>query len=157
MDKEIVDLCSGGRMFWYDKKNPNVHFMDNRILAPWSIPTRPNFEIAPDELGCFTNTRFENNTFSVVVMDPPHLSKLWNTSRMAKKYGKLPKDWRDMITNGFNEAMRILKPYWVFVFKWNEVEIPLERVLDNIPFKPSLWQRTGKNNKTVWLIYIKWS
>lgn len=30
MGKKILDACCGSRMFWFDKKNPNVLFMDKR-------------------------------------------------------------------------------------------------------------------------------
>lgn len=30
MEKKILDACCGSRMFWFDKKNPNVLFMDKR-------------------------------------------------------------------------------------------------------------------------------
>lgn len=28
--KKILDACCGSRMFWFDKNNENVVFMDNR-------------------------------------------------------------------------------------------------------------------------------
>lgn len=40
---------------------------------------------------------------------PPHLKTLGETSWMAKKYGKLPKDWQSLIHDGFTECMRFMK------------------------------------------------
>lgn len=33
--KIILDACCGSRMFWFDKKNPNVLFIDNRSETVW--------------------------------------------------------------------------------------------------------------------------
>lgn len=30
MKNKILDACCGSRMFWFDKNNPNVLFMDKR-------------------------------------------------------------------------------------------------------------------------------
>lgn len=30
MNKKIIDVCCGSRMFWFDRQNPNVEFCDNR-------------------------------------------------------------------------------------------------------------------------------
>lgn len=32
MEKTILDVCCGSRMFWFDKNNEKVVFMDKRIL-----------------------------------------------------------------------------------------------------------------------------
>lgn len=69
----------------------------------------------------------------MVVFDPPHLKTLGETSWMAKKYGKLPKDWQSLIHDGFTECMRVLKPNGTLVFKWNESEIKTVDVLSVIP------------------------
>ena len=65
-------------------------------------------EIKPDVIADFTNLPFEDNSFYMVVFDPPHLKTLGATSWMAKKYGKLPKDWQSLIHDGFTECMRVL-------------------------------------------------
>lgn len=31
--KRILDVCCGGRMFWFDKNNPDVLFVDNREMV----------------------------------------------------------------------------------------------------------------------------
>ncbi|KGN01183.1 methyltransferase, partial [Clostridium haemolyticum NCTC 8350] len=32
MEKPILDVCCGSRMFWFDKENKDAIFMDNREL-----------------------------------------------------------------------------------------------------------------------------
>ena len=38
---------------------------------------------------------------------------------MAKKYGKLDKSWKETIKSGFDECMRVLKPYGTLIFNSN--------------------------------------
>lgn len=134
--KLILDACCGSRMFWFDKYNPLALFVDKRsetLTAKDRGKTRI-IEIKPDVIADFTNLPFEDNSFYMVVFDPPHLKTLGATSWMAKKYGKLPKDWQSLIHDGFTECMRVLKPYGTLVFKWNESEIKTVDVLSVIPF-----------------------
>lgn len=91
--KLILDACCGSRMFWFDKYNPLALFVDKRsetLTAKDRGKTRI-IEIKPDVIADFTNLPFEDNSFYMVVFDPPHLKTLGATSWMAKKYGKLPK------------------------------------------------------------------
>ncbi|WP_077791660.1 YfbR-like 5'-deoxynucleotidase [Escherichia coli] len=76
--------------------------------------------------------------------------------RMGKKYGRLNKDtWRDDLRQGFKEAFRVLWPNGVLVFKWNETQIPVSQILALTDRKPVIGQRTGKNDKTHWIIFMK--
>lgn len=83
MEKKILDATCGSKMMWFDKQNPNVVYADKRtekhILCDGRI-----LEILPDIEMDFTNMPFEDETFSLVVFDPPHLEKLGQNSWMAK-------------------------------------------------------------------------
>lgn len=70
--KFILDACCGGRMFWWDKKNPHVLFLDKRRRPKGFMKTRPSFEVEPDILGDFRDLPFEDSSFKMVVFDPPH-------------------------------------------------------------------------------------
>ena len=75
---------------------------------------------------------------------------------MGKKYGRLNKDtWRDDLRAGFAEAFRVLRPHGVLIFKWNETQIPVSQILALTDEKPAIGQRTGKNDKTHWIIFVK--
>lgn len=57
-------------------------------------------------------------------------------------------------TQGFDECMRVLKPYGTLVFKWNETDIKqkeLFEVLDTIP----IFGDKGRGNKTYWFVFMK--
>ena len=83
MDKQILDVCCGSRMFWFDKHNEHTVFMDNRILHDILCDGR-KLDIEPDIVGDFRNIPFDNDTFHMVVFDPPHLLKVGESSWLAK-------------------------------------------------------------------------
>ncbi|MBM3071685.1 DUF977 family protein [Lelliottia sp. RWM.1] len=75
---------------------------------------------------------------------------------MGKKYGRLnKKTWRADIRAGFKEAFRVLRPHGVLIFKWNETQIPVSQILALTDAKPAIGQRTGKNDKTHWISFVK--
>lgn len=62
------------------------------------------------------------------VFDPPHLKYAGKTGWMAKKYGRLDEHWPEMLHDGFQECMRVLKEDGVLIFKWAETDIPAQKV-----------------------------
>ena len=116
MNKQILDACCGGRMFWFDKNDPHTIFMDNRVTHEVLCDER-KLDINPDIIGDFRDIPFGDDTFYLVVFDPPHLIKVGENSWLAKKYGRLSETWREDLRQGFSECMRVLKPYGVLVFK----------------------------------------
>jgi SAM-dependent methyltransferase len=156
----ILDACCGSRMFWFDKNNPNCLFIDKRsetveVKDSSQKSGLRTIEVKPDLIADFTEMPFEDESFAMVVFDPPHLKTLGQNSWMAKKYGRLPKDWEFMIAKGFDECMRVLKPQGTLIFKWNEHEIKSRQVLDLIPYKPLFGHTSGKQAKTIWMAFMK--
>ncbi|NBH61994.1 class I SAM-dependent methyltransferase [Anaerotruncus sp. 80] len=152
---KILDACCGGRMFWFDKQNPFVTYMDNRELDDTLCDGR-HFTIMPDIIADFRNIPFDDKTFNLVVFDPPHLLKIGENSWMAKKYGKLnPDTWKEDIKIGFSECFRVLKDEGFLVFKWNETDIKTSEILKLAPVKPLIGHKSGKYNKTHWLLFVK--
>lgn len=149
--KPILDACCGSKMFWFDKENENVVFMDNRELEETLCDGR-KLTIKPDVIADFKDIPFPDNSFKLVVFDPPHLNKLGENSWMAKKYGVLGKDWEKDIKQGFGECMRVLDTYGVLVFKWNEEQIKLSKLLKVIGKKPLFGNR---RSKTHWMVFMK--
>lgn len=152
MTKPILDMCCGSRMFWFEKENPNVEFVDIRKYYE-ELETGHIINVNPTTVADFRALPFENESFSLVVFDPPHLLRAGDNSWLAKKYGKLnPETWNQDIANGFDEAMRVLKPNGTLIFKWNEEQVCLREILDSIKYKPLFGQ---KRNKTHWLAFMK--
>lgn len=138
-------------MFWFDKQNEDVLYMDNRQLSDTLCDGR-KLEVSPDLIADFRNMPFDDNSFYMVVFDPPHLLKAGDESWLAKKYGKLGQDWQEDISKGFNECMRVLKPNGTLIFKWNEDQIPLREVLKCFGQSPLFG---NKRSKTHWLVFMK--
>lgn len=155
--KRVLDACCGSKMFWFDKNNPDCLFMDKRreTLTAKDKDKIRVIEINPDLVAGFTNMPFDNNSFYMVVFDPPHMKTLGENSWMAKKYGKLPNDWKEVISKGFDECMRVLKPNGTLVFKWNESEVKVSEILSIIPYKPLFGHTSGKQSKTIWMCFMK--
>ncbi len=138
-------------MFYFNKENSNVCFMDCRELEDTLCDGR-KLEIKPDIVADFRNIPFNDNTFSMVVFDPPHLLKVGENSWLAKKYGKLSDTWPQDLKQGFNECMRVLKPYGTLIFKWNEQQIKLSEVLKCFSDEPIFG---NKRADTHWLVFMK--
>ncbi|MDX2110604.1 MAG: class I SAM-dependent methyltransferase [Verrucomicrobiota bacterium] len=156
-NKSIIDVCCGSRMFWFDRENPDVVFMDIRkeTLETDSRQGRRAIVIDPDLQGDFTNIPFPDAYFTLVVFDPPHLLRNGKTSWMAKKYGTLKPDWQEMLRKGFTECWRVLKPGGTLVFKWNDLDVSVSQVLELAPARPLIGNRCGKNARTHWIIFLK--
>lgn len=147
----ILDACCGSRMFWFDKENPIVTYMDIRQEYE-ELETGHVVDVNPDVVGDFRNMPFEDDAFDMVVFDPPHLIHAGDNSWLAKKYGKLDELWPEDIRQGFAECMRVLKPNGSLIFKWNEDQISLQEVLAAIGEQPLFG---NKRSKTHWLVFMK--
>ena len=87
---------------------------------------------------------FDDETFRMVVFDPPHLQHTGDDSWLAQKYGTPGDDWKVDIRDGFRECMRVLKPYGVLIFKWNEEQVSFADVKRLFSCQPLFGQRRGK-------------
>ena len=88
-----------------------------------------------------------------MIFDPPHLFRVGENSWLAKKYGKLDaNNWKNDISKGFNECMRVLKKDGILIFKWNEDQIKLKEILTCFDRTPLFG---NKRSKTHWLVFMK--
>lgn len=156
----VLDACCGSRMFWFDRDHHDVLFVDHRsehheLPDISSSGGSRSLVIAPDVVADFTNLPLPDNQFNLVVFDSPHLVRNGKSGWLAKKYGKLGEDWRDVLRSGFAECFRVLKPDGVLVFKWNEIDIPVSHVLALTDEKPLFGNRCGKSAKSHWIVFMK--
>ena len=63
--------------------------------------------------------------------------------------------WEMMLSKGFDECMRVLKPDGVLIFKWSEVQIKLSEVLSLFDKKPLFGNMRPKQSGTHWLCFMK--
>lgn len=153
MEKSILDACCGARMFYYRKHDDRVIYNDCRELSTILCDGR-KFEIAPDDEYDFRSLPWSNNSFKLIIFDPPHLTRAGKTSWLAKKYGVLPKDWKSFLADGFKELWRVLDKDGVLLFKWSTDQIPFSEVKQCFPAEPLLGDKKGK---TRWTVFVKGS
>lgn len=162
MEKKIIDPCCGGRMMWFDRKNPAVVFGDIRSETI-SITDRSHgkingtriIHIDPDVVLDFRDLPYPDGVFRLVAFDPPHLIRAGAKSWLAAKYGKLGLDWRDDLRKGFAECFRVLANDGVLIFKWNETQVKVREVLELTPQQPLFGHISGRKGLTHWLVFIK--
>jgi ubiquinone/menaquinone biosynthesis C-methylase UbiE len=151
LSKRVLDACCGSRMFWFDKQNPDVIFADNRELETTLCDGR-KLLVKPDIKMDFRNMPYKDNSFKVVVFDPPHLIHAGVKSWLRQKYGVLPEDWPAYLKKGFDECMRVLEPDGLLIFKWNEQQISFSKVLKLFGQNPLLGDQRGM---TRWVVFMK--
>lgn len=155
-DKFILDVCCGLRAFWFDKKHPNTIYLDKREREKGFDDFRPTFCIKPDMIADFRDLPFEDKSFKMVIMDPPHIIAKEESFRMVRYYGSLDKEtWKDDIKKGFDECWRVLEDYGTLIFKWNEASIKKKEVLDVLERQPLFGHPNGSRVPTHWLCFMK--
>ena len=160
-DKHILDATCGSRTIWFDKNCSSAIYMDCREeheTAIWKSTKNESvrkLDVEPDIKADFTAMPFDDNSFELVVFDPPHLVKVSESAWLKKKYGKLPENWQKLIHDGFWECMRVLKPYGTLIFKWSEIEISTREIISAIGVEPLFGHRSGKKMNTHWLCFMK--
>ncbi len=154
----VLDACCGGRMFWWNKGNKDVLFMDSREVDKGAFANgwNPNWCVDPDIIADFRDMPFPDKSFKMVVFDPPHLTSGSMKSVINKKYGLLNKEtWKKDIVDGFTECWRVLEDFGVLIFKWNEANIKVKELLRLFPVEPLFGDFTGKTGKTTWVTFMK--
>lgn len=155
----VLDACCGPRLFWFDRKDQRALFIDKRrethpidVGTPGTIGRSP-IVVDPDHIADFTDMPFEDESFHLVVFDPPHVERKEARGILTRKYGHLTGDWREMLRLGFAECFRVLKPHGTLVFKWAESQFKVSEILALTPHQPLFGHHTGKN--THWCVFMK--
>jgi SAM-dependent methyltransferase len=155
----VLDACCGSRMFWFDRADPRALFIDKRQeICPIDVGTpgtigRSPIVVAPDVIADFTALPFADESFCLVVFDPPHVQRQEARGALTRRYGVLNGAWREMLSKGFCECLRVLKPNGVLVFKWGESQFKVADIMKLAPVKPLFGHHTSKT--THWAVFIK--
>ena len=158
----VLDACCGPRMMWFDGADRRGLFIDKdpRVVhRDWTKDGRSAGRkpavVAPDVVADFTALPFGDESFYLVVFDPPHvtLSRTGKSGKFRKLYGTLPIDWQETFRRGFAECFRVLRPHGVLIFKWAEHSIRLGDVLACTPHTPLFGHRTVRS--THWVTFMK--
>src|SRR5699024_1331844 len=133
---------------------PISTYMDIRdeVLASTGRDVVRAVAVRPDLVAGVGHIPFADDSFDLVIFDPPHLIHAGANSWLVKKYGKLNKDtWKQDLKQGFDECMRVLKPNGVLLFKWNEDQIKIKAVFAAFGQQPILGD---KRSKTRWSVFV---
>lgn len=144
-------------MFHTDKHNPVVCFMDIRKEPPSKLSNGAIFAVEPDIVGDFTQMPFADNSFSMVLFDPPHL-RCGTKSFLFKKYGTLSNNWEETLRKGFAECFPVLRPHGTCIFKWSSSYKPLAEVLKLAPAQPIIVHNSpsqSRKAKTSFCVFMK--
>jgi len=163
---KILDATCGAKQMWFQKNHPLVTYMDKRNgkYIHWDKKNAEKrvVKIDPDVIGDFTNLDFDDNTFDMVLFDPPHIiSNKESNIRMVNRYGILYKEtWKQDLSKGIKELFRVLKPNGVFIFKWGETYKTVDEIIKLFPYPPIFGNRTAnhsiKDKGTHWLVFLKY-
>lgn len=168
-EKYILDATAGYSMMWFDKNHSNTIYLDERsdsqlatelLRVPFRRPWNPT---TPTEQGDFTRLNYPDCKFKLIVADPPHFTKLGETSIYKIKFGKLKGTWRKDLKLMADELWRVLAPYGVLILKWCDHDIPAKEVVKLFPVAPLFGQTQaggqarykGKQNHTFWFCFMK--
>lgn len=155
----VLDACCGPRSFWFDREDARALFIDKRRETHTIDKGTPGTKgrsplvIDPDQIADFTNLPFADESFYLVVFDPPHVQREEALGALTKRYGVLNGEWREMLRKGFAECFRVLKPHGVLVFKWAESQFKIKEILELTPEKPLFGHHTSKT--THWAVFMK--
>lgn len=156
----VLDACCGSRMFWFDRADPRAIYLDKRretheLPDKSSRGGKRSLVVAPDVVADFTALPYADESFALVVFDPPHFVRNGAKGWVGLKYGTLKGDWRDELRRGFAECFRVLKDEGTLIFKWNEADIPVSQILALTPERPLVGNRCGKNAQSHWIVFLK--
>lgn len=163
--KYILDVTCGNKSIWFQKNESHTVYCDIRreefdedfgtVLRKDGTKSHRHLSIEPDIQCSFTELPFDDETFNLVVIDPPHVENLKASSWIRKHYGSLEGDWRQMISTGFSECMRVLKVGGVLIFKWSDISISTREIINVIGYEPLFGHRSGKKMNTHWMCFMK--
>lgn len=156
---KILDATCGSKGIWYQKNHPYVTFMDKRkgyfFYQYPNSPKKKEYHIEPDVVSEWKDAPWTNNTFDMIIFDPPHIIKNSEKGILSTKYTQLkPDTWRNDLRIGFKKLFDILKPDGIFILKWSECSAKKEEIFKLIPYRPLFGSRTGTNNH--WICFIKY-
>lgn len=162
----ILDATCGQRGIWYIKNHPFVTYMDKREgvfntkTSNQLFKNSRTIRIKPDVVADWTKTLpFEDGHFDMVIFDPPFIIRKDGNvpNTFVVTYSYLSKDrWESDLKFGIKELFRVLKKDGVFIFKWDEINVKLERIFKLFPYPPVFGSRVGQKNNMHWIVFLKY-
>jgi len=167
--EEILDPTAANRSIWLDgnKDRDDTLYCDIRredagfVEDAMDSNRNPNYEIEPDDIQDFRDLQYPDESFNLIVFDPPHAIRPDGmeslTGIITRKWGALHAEtWQSDLKQGFLELWRVLNPGGTLVFKFSDESADFEDVLRLAPVSPLFG--TAQTNGTVetrWFVFYK--
>lgn len=165
MKEEILDPTCGGKSIWHpeNKDREDTLFIDRRREeSGFHGQEGRTYGVQPDEVEDFRDLPYEDESFNLIVFDPPHVVKEDGmeklTGHVIKKYGALHAEtWQHDLEKGFEELFRVLKTGGTLVFKFADNDVDFNKVLSLAPEPPLFGTMTKKTSKCEnrWFVFYK--
>lgn len=164
MNETILDATCGGRSIWHpeNKDRDDTLYIDRREEeAGFHGQEGRTYGVQPDQIQDFRDLPYEDESFNLVVFDPPHVIKENGMENLAgyieKKYGALSAEtWQHDLRKGFEELWRVLNPGGTLVFKFADTHTDFQKVLDLAPTDPCFGTPTKKGScETRFFVFYK--
>ena len=163
---KILDATCGFKGIWYQKNHPFVTFMDMRkgtvgCTKNTKIKNKRHKYLEPDVVSEWKDAPFPDNSFDMIIFDPPHLLKNKDSSdtNLSLCYGRLDKNnYKTVLKEGMAKLFRILKPEGVFILKWCENSDKVDEIIKLAPYPPLFGSNTKSKGHTqnFWILFIKY-
>ena len=163
--KTILDATCGGRSIWHpeNKEREDTLYIDRRKEEPGFYGQEGrSYAVQPDRVEDFRDLPFDDESFKLVIFDPPHVVKENGmesiSGHIEKKYGALHAEtWQSDLRKGFEELFRVLEEGGTLVFKFADNHVDFQDVLDLAPVDPLVGTMTKRkqNHETRWFVFQK--
>ena len=154
-EKHVLDVCCGGKMFWFDKNNKDTLYCDIREVEKGYIEWCPNWECKPNVIADYRDLPFPDKSFKLIVWDIPHIIK-GSSGIITKKYGSLGENWKEDTTKAFKSIWSKLDTHGTLCFKYSDLDIKVSEMLKLFPVRPLFGTMTKKAvNNTYWFCFFK--
>lgn len=162
--EQILDATCGGRSIWLpgQKHRDDTLYVDRRELeAGFDGQEGRTYAVEPDEVQDFRDLPHPDESFNLVVFDPPHAMRADGMNQlkgvMTKKYGALHAEtWQADLEAGFDELWRVLRHGGTLVFKFADNAVDFSEVLELAPVEPLFGTTSKKMNvETRWFVFYK--
>jgi SAM-dependent methyltransferase len=168
-DADILDATCGGRSIWHpeNKDRDDTLYVDRREEPPGFTTDGydghyESYSVDPDEVQDFRDLPYDDDTFNLVVFDPPHVVKDGGMKALAgavqRKYGALEAEtWQSDLRAGFEELWRVLTPGGTLAFKFADNAADWDEVLELAPTDPLFGTTNTKRTgvETRWFLFYK--